>query len=109
VIAGKRASPGSYCGAGGLIGSCVYLCANLFALPGTPFLLGGDQALFWMNAQRLLHGEFNCASDLPEPGSPLVLLADQETRTPMCQKIWEATVAARISPADSAGSALLAG
>ena len=40
-----------------LTGAAVYLYLNLFALPCTPFLLGGDQVYFWMYAQRLLHGE----------------------------------------------------
>jgi hypothetical protein len=39
-----------FCGAG-------YLYANLFASPTTPFLLSDDQVFFWMNAQRMLHGE----------------------------------------------------
>jgi hypothetical protein len=40
-----------------LFGCAVYLYANLFASPGTPYLLGGDQVFFWMDAQRMLHGE----------------------------------------------------
>jgi len=40
-----------------LLGSALYLWANLFANPGTPLLLSGDQVFFWMDAQRMLHGE----------------------------------------------------
>lgn len=40
-----------------LLGAATYLYLNLFALPNTPFLLSGDQVFFWMNAQRMLHGE----------------------------------------------------
>jgi len=40
-----------------LLGVTGYLYLNLFAFPHTPFLLGGDQAYFWMDAQRMLHGE----------------------------------------------------
>ena len=43
--------------AGVLLASAIYLCFNLFCLKGTPFLLGGDEQVFWMNAQRLLQGE----------------------------------------------------
>lgn len=62
--------------AGVLIGSGAYLYANLFALPKTPFLLGGDQALFWMNAQRLLHGEliYRDFLEFTPPGTDLVYL-----------------------------------
>jgi hypothetical protein len=35
----------------------VYLYANLFVLPATPILLGGDQVYFWMDAQRMMFGE----------------------------------------------------
>jgi len=55
-------------------GSFLYLYANLFALPGTPFLLGGDQALFWTNAQRLLHGEliYRDFLEFTPPGTDLI-------------------------------------
>ena len=87
MIAGKRASAGSYYGAGVLIGSCLYLCANLFALPGTPFLLGGDQALFWMNAQRLLHGEliYRDFLEFTPPGTDLIYLGAFEL---LGSRIW---------------------
>jgi hypothetical protein len=39
------------------LGAALYLWLNLFAGPATPFLLGGDQVFFWLDAQRLLHGE----------------------------------------------------
>ena len=39
-----------------LFGVTTYLYLNLFALPHTPFLLGGDQVYFWMDAQRMLNG-----------------------------------------------------
>jgi hypothetical protein len=87
VIAGKRTSAGSYCGASVLIGSCLYLCTNLFALPGTAFLLGGDQALFWMNAQRLLHGEliYRDFLEFTPPGTDLIYLGAFEL---LGSRIW---------------------
>ena len=87
MIAGKRPSVGSYYGAGVLLGSCLYLCANLFALSGTPFLLGGDQALFWMNAQRLLHGEFIYRDflEFTPPGTDLIYLGAFEL---LGSRIW---------------------
>jgi hypothetical protein len=87
VIAGKRASRSSYYGTGVLIGSCLYLCANLFAWPGTAFLLGGDQALFWMNAQRLLHGEliYRDFLEFTPPGTDLIYLGAFEL---LGSRIW---------------------
>ena len=87
MIAGQRASAGSYYGAGALIGSCLYLCANLFALPGTPFLLGGDQALFWMNALRLAHGEliYRDFLEFTPPGTDLIYLGAFEL---LGSRIW---------------------
>jgi hypothetical protein len=35
----------------------IYLYANLFVLPNTPFLLSGDQVYFWTDAHRMLFGE----------------------------------------------------
>ena len=35
----------------------IYLYLNLFVSHETPVLLGGDQVYFWMDAQRLLHGD----------------------------------------------------
>src|ERR1700747_3361167 len=40
-----------------LTGAGIYLYANLFRWPNTPYLLGGDQVFFWTDAQRMLHGE----------------------------------------------------
>jgi hypothetical protein len=40
-----------------LLGSAAYLYVNLFVLPNTPYLLGGDQTYFWVDAQRMLSGE----------------------------------------------------
>jgi hypothetical protein len=40
-----------------LFGAAAYLYLNLFALPHTPFLLGGDQVFFWLDAQRMLAGQ----------------------------------------------------
>jgi hypothetical protein len=59
-----------------LAGSGVYLYVNLFATLTTPFLLGGDQALFWMNAQRLLHGEliYRDFLEFTPPGTDLIYL-----------------------------------
>lgn len=34
-----------------------YLYANLFVLPNTAILLGGDQVYFWTDAQRMMFGE----------------------------------------------------
>jgi len=34
-----------------------YLYANLFVLPNTPILRGGDQTYFWTDGQRMLFGE----------------------------------------------------
>lgn len=40
-----------------LLGAAAYLYLNLFVLPHTPRLLGGDQVYFWTYARRMLHGE----------------------------------------------------
>jgi hypothetical protein len=40
-----------------LLIASAYLSLNLFVLPNTPVLLGGDQAYFWMDGQRMLYGE----------------------------------------------------
>jgi hypothetical protein len=60
-----------------LLGSCIYLYANLFASATTPYLLGGDQQVFWMNAQRLLHGElvYRDFFEFTPPGTDLAYLA----------------------------------
>ena len=61
---------------GVLLGSVIYLYTNLFAGLRTPFLLGGDQALFWANAQRLLHGEliYRDFLEFTPPGTDLLYL-----------------------------------
>jgi hypothetical protein len=65
-----------YHDAGVLVCAGIYLYANLFVLPRTPFLLGGDQALFWMNAQRLLNGEliYRDFLEFTPPGTDLIYL-----------------------------------
>jgi hypothetical protein len=40
-----------------LLIAAAYLYLNLFALLNVPFLLGGDQAYFWMDGQRMLYGD----------------------------------------------------
>jgi hypothetical protein len=60
--------------AGVLLGSGIYLYLNLFSLEGTPFLLGGDEQVFWMNALRMLHGElpYRDFFEFTPPGADLV-------------------------------------
>jgi hypothetical protein len=72
---GTRAPLGRY-DAAVILGSCVYLCLNLLSLRGAPFLLGGDEQVFWMNAQRLLHGElvYRDFFEFTPPGTDLVYL-----------------------------------
>lgn len=76
MLAERRIPPDAYCTVLVIAGGCIYLCANLFASPGTPFLLGGDQVLFWTNAQRLLHGEliYRDFLEFTPPGTDLVYL-----------------------------------
>lgn len=68
-----RARFGRY-DAGVLLGSGIYLYFNLFSLEGTPFLLGGDEQVFWMNALRMLHGElpYRDFFEFTPPGADLV-------------------------------------
>jgi hypothetical protein len=40
-----------------LLGAALYLYCLLFRLPGTPFLLNGDQVYFWMHGLQMLQGE----------------------------------------------------
>lgn len=58
------------------LGIAVYLYFNLFAFPRTPFLLGGDQAFFWMDAQRMLDGErvYQDFFQFTPPGTNLIYL-----------------------------------
>lgn len=76
MIAAQRAPADHRFDAAVLAGSGIYLCANLFALSARPFLLGGDQALFWTNAQRLLHGEliYKDFLEFTPPGTDLIYL-----------------------------------
>ncbi len=72
----------------GLILLCgVFLYANLFAGPGTPFLLGGDQVFFWMDGQRLLYGEhvYRDFFQFTAPGADLLYLGAFELFGP---RIW---------------------
>jgi hypothetical protein len=59
-----------------LFGCAVYLYVNLFANPETPYLLGGDQVFFWMDAQRMLHGEqiYRDFFQFTPPGADLLYL-----------------------------------
>lgn len=59
------------------IGSATYLYVNLFAFPFVPFLLGGDQAYFWMNALRMLEGLriYRDFLQFTPPGADLCYLA----------------------------------
>src|SRR5690242_19100818 len=58
------------------LGLAVYLYLNLFAFPHTPFLLNGDQAFFWMDAQRMLNGEqvYQDFFQFTPPGTDLIYL-----------------------------------
>jgi len=60
-----------------LLGSGLYLCCNLFSPQGTPFLLGGDEQVFWMNALRMLQGEliYRDFFQFTPPGTDLVYLS----------------------------------
>jgi hypothetical protein len=69
-----RAPFGRY-DAGVLLGSGIYLYFKLLSLGGgTPFLLGGDEQVFWMNALRMLHGElpYRDFFEFTPPGADLV-------------------------------------
>jgi hypothetical protein len=72
----NRQSSAGYYSAGVLLGSGIYLYLNLFALPRTPFLLGGDQVVFWVNAQRLLRGEliYRDFLEFTPPGADVLYL-----------------------------------
>jgi len=67
------ARPGLYV----LFGSGLYLSCNLFSLRGTPFLLGGDEQIFWMNALRMLQGQliYRDFFEFTPPGTDLVYLS----------------------------------
>jgi hypothetical protein len=55
----------------------VYLYANLFLAAKTPFLLGGDQVYFWMDAQRILDGQivYRDFFQITPPGTDLIYAA----------------------------------
>lgn len=57
-----------------LTGIAAYLYLSLFRIPGTPFLLGGDQAFFWLNGLRLLQHElvYRDFYQFTPPGTNLV-------------------------------------
>jgi hypothetical protein len=59
----------------------------LFSLRGTPFLLGGDEQVFWMNALRMLQGEliYRDFFEFTPPGTDLVYLSAFELLGP---RIW---------------------
>ena len=59
------------------LGSGLYLYCNLFSVRGTPFLLGGDEQVFWMNALRMLQGEliYRDFFEFTPPGTDLVYFA----------------------------------
>jgi hypothetical protein len=54
-----------------------YLYVNLFISPRVPILLGGDQVYFWMDAQRMLHGElpYRDFFQFTPPGTDVVYFA----------------------------------
>jgi hypothetical protein len=74
-----------------LLGCVAFLYASLFASPATPFLLGGDQVYFWMNAQRLLHGEqiYRDFFEFTPPGTDLLYLGVFKLFAP---RIWTPNV-----------------
>jgi hypothetical protein len=59
------------------MGAAVYLYVNLFSFPHIPFLLGGDQTYFWMDAQRMLDGGriYQDFLQFTPPGTDLLYLA----------------------------------
>jgi hypothetical protein len=60
-----------------MLGVAVYLYLNLFSFPHTPFLMSGDQAFFWMRAQRMLDGDriYRDFIQFTAPGTDLVYLS----------------------------------
>jgi hypothetical protein len=59
-----------------LLGSMLFLCLMLWSLRTTPFLLGGDEQLFWTNAQRMLQGDviYRDFYEFTPPGADLLYL-----------------------------------
>jgi hypothetical protein len=64
-----------------------YLGLRTFVFPATPVLLGGDQAFFWMYAERMLRGErvYLDFFQFTPPGTDLVFLAAFKVLGP---RIW---------------------
>jgi len=60
-----------------LLSAAVYLYANLFLSPRIPFLLSGDQVMFWTYAQHLLGGAriYQDFFQYTPPGTDLVYLS----------------------------------
>ncbi len=60
-----------------MAGVPAYLGLRTFLFPGVPVLLGGDQAFFWMYAERMLRGEhvYRDFFQFTPPGTDLVFLA----------------------------------
>jgi hypothetical protein len=73
--------------AGLLLAITAYLYAGLFTITATPFLLGGDQIFFWMNAQRALYGQliYRDFLEVTPPGTDLLYLGAFELFGP---RIW---------------------
>jgi hypothetical protein len=65
----------------------LYLAANLFANPETPFLIGGDHMFFWMRAQQMFYGEhiYRDFFEFTPPGTDLIYLCAFELFGP---RIW---------------------
>lgn len=65
----------------------LYLAANLFANPETPFLIGGDQVFFWTRAQQMFYGEhiYRDFFEFTPPGTDLIYLGAFELFGP---RIW---------------------
>ncbi len=59
-----------------LLGTAAYLYCNLFFLPNTPVLLGGDQVFFWTYAERMMYGEriYQDFFQFTPPGTDLIYL-----------------------------------
>jgi hypothetical protein len=76
VVGQKGSQPGESAYGCLLFGSALYLSLNLFSLRGVPFLLGGDQAYFWMRAMRMLGGQriYQDFLQYTPPGTDLVHL-----------------------------------
>jgi hypothetical protein len=60
-----------------LLGTALFLYCNLFVFRGIPVLQGDDQVFFWLDAQRMLHGErpYIDFFQYTAPGTDLLFLA----------------------------------